>query len=162
MPSRTFDVEVRNLDVIKRKLDAGNIFTPVKHLMIEEAAKAGKKTMDEESKGQFGKKGFGRRTHITLEQGGMVGRVAIDKQVSGIAATVDQGRRAGRRPPYKPIKAWAQAAGISTPIRELQEAIKAGGTGGVFFMRDAAQVADDTLRARVAPTERAVEAQWNR
>lgn len=162
MASRTFAVEIKGWDVIKRKLDAGNIFTPVKHLMIEEAAKAGKKTMDEESKGQFGKKGFGRRTRITLEQGGMVGRVAIDKQVSGIAATVDQGRRAGRRPPYKPIKAWAQAAGISTPIRELQEAIKVGGTGGVFFMQEAQQVAQDTLAHGVAPTERALEHQWNR
>lgn len=157
MASRTFEVTYSTN--VPQKISELLRLTPVKKDLIEPATKAAKKEMDAKSKGQFGKKGFGRRTRITLEQGGMVGRVAIDNQVSGIAATVDAGRRPGRRPPYKPIKAWA-AGNISTPVRELQENIKLHGTVGLHFMADAQKVAQDILRHGVAPTERALERQW--
>lgn len=160
MASRTFEVTYSTN--VPQKIGELLRLTPVKKDLIEPAAKAGKKEADEKSKGRYGRKGLGRRTHIRFEQDGMLARVAVDSQISGIAWAMEEGRRPGRRPPYRPIKAWKEATPITMTVRELQESIKVHGTQGLHYMRDAAQVADDTLRGRVAPTERALEHQWNR
>lgn len=160
MATKTFDVEVHGLDVLRAKLDQRRLFGPVKEEMIARAAQAGKKEAEEKSKGQFGKKGLRGRIETHFEQDGLIARVSPIRSLAGIAFTMEHGRRPGKRPPYKRIKAWA-TGNISTPVRELQEDIKLHGTGGLFFMAEAAQVANDTLRDRRPVAEREIERGWN-
>lgn len=161
MVSRVFDVEVHGLDVLRRKLDEKRIFGPVKEEMIQRAAQAGKKEAEEKSKGQFGKKGLRGRIETHIEQDGMVARVAPISSLAGIAFTMEEGRRPGRRPPYRPLKQWKEGTPISLSVRELQEIGKTQGFKGIHYMRDASKVADDTLRDRRPAAEREIERAWN-
>lgn len=163
MPRQSFAVEVHGLDVLRQKLDQHRLFGPIREEMIAKAARAGSDKAQEASKGRYGKKGFRGRVKTHIEQDGLVARVDIEpSNIRGIALTIEEGRRPGRRPPYRKLKEWAQAAGISTPVRQLQEDIKLHGTTGIHFMEQASKVADDTLRDRRPATEREIEAAWNR
>jgi hypothetical protein len=159
--SRTFDVEVRGLDVLRAKLQTGRIFGPVKQEIIQRAAKEGQETAEEESKGRFGTKGFKGRMATTFEQGGLIARVQPHGNVRGIARVVEFGRKPGRAPPIRTLKPWAARAGI-TDIRDLQARIRAGGTRGVGFMEAGSKAADKAIRSGVPRAEREIEADFNR
>jgi hypothetical protein len=154
------EVEVRGMDVLRRKLDAGNLLAPVKEGMIQGAAKDSKQTAEEASKGRYGKKGLRNRFFIDYEQDGLIAKVHPDRSIMGIAFTMDQGRRPGKSPPQKALRPWADAAGI-TDIRQLQQDIRAGGTRPIGFMQDAEQAAQRSLQHREGPTERAIEREFN-
>jgi hypothetical protein len=167
MPSKTFEVEVHGLDVLKRKL-AGNLLSPVKDQMVKEAALAGRRVAAEKSKGRYGRKGLYGRLDIDFSNDGLVANVHPVRSIAGIAFTMEEGRRPGRRPPYTPIKRWLIDAGAisgqrgdSKVVRATREAIKAGGTRPIHFMQEAAEEAERTLKQRGPPTEREIERQWN-
>ena len=161
MPSKTFEVEVRGLDVLRAKLSQGRIFGPVKEEIIKRAAKEGQETAEEESKGRFGTKGFKGRMATTFEQDGLIARVQPHGNVRGIAGVVEVGRRPGKAPPLRALKSWAARAGI-TDIRDLQARIRAGGTRGVGFMEAGSKAADKAINSGVPRAEREIKGQWNR
>lgn len=163
-----FEVDVRGVDVLHRKLNAGSIFTSVKDGMVREAAFKGRDTATEKSKGQFGRKGLAGRIVIDFTEGGLIANVHPNRQIMGIALTMEEGRRPGRRPPYTPIKKWLMQGGVisgakgdSGIVRQVQNTIKEQGTRGIRYMEQAAEEANRTLRQRGPPTEREIERQWN-
>lgn len=168
MAGQTFGVEVHGLQALQAKLRDGRLLKPTKEF-IEDLGKTARKTAQHESLGRGGKKGFGKFIFLDIEQGGNLARVSVKGSVAGIANTVEEGRRPGRRPPYTPIKKWAIAAGIvpdakgnSAAVKQLRENIKDRGTEGVHFMRKAQEVTDDALRHGVPKTENEIRKLWDK
>lgn len=155
---RTFDVEVRGLDELRRRLESRRLLSPVRKEIIEEAGKAGKAKAIEAAKPHAADKGsLGRAVRLRVEDGGNKAIVDVAPQVAGIAFVIEEGRRPGRAPPLRVLKAWADSHGIPTPPRELQQAIRAQGTRGIHFMRQAQEEAEKVVRGQVPAAERGVE-----
>ena len=166
MPSRTFDVSVTGLDVLKAKLQTGRIFGPVKQEIIKRAADEGRETAEEQSKGRFGTKGFKGRMATTFEQGGLIARVQPHGNVRGIASVIETGRRPGKAPPIRALKPWAGRAGVDEndrgAIRAIQDKIRAGGTRGVGFMAAGEKAAERAVSQGIPRAEREIESDFNR
>lgn len=132
MASKTFEVEVHGLAVLREKLQSRRLFGPVREQIIKRAADEGRETAEKESKGQYGKKGFHLLT--TFEQNGLIARVQPRPQARGIAWVVETGRKPGKAPPLRALKGWASNfmdVSDKGALRALQQRIREGGTRGV-------------------------------
>lgn len=162
-----FDVRVKGLDVIRAKIQSGRLLGPVREELIRRAGEEAKKKAVVASKPHAADKGtLGGAIFLEFADGGLVARVDIHRSVTGIAFTIEEGRRPGRRPPYRRLKAWAIAHGYapssggSQVIQEMRERIRHEGTRGIHFMAQAAEEANRVIAAGIPRTERAIERAW--
>ena len=162
MPSKTFDVQVHGLDVLKAKLDSKRFLGPVREELIAHAAKVGTKTAEEKSKGQLGRKGLRGRIRTEFEQAGLIAHVFPDRAIGGIAFAIEEGRRPGKRPPYRGIKQWLGGSASKDTIETVRKSIMLSGTKGVHFMAQAQDAAQQALRGGLPKTERRIEGEWNK
>ena len=167
---RLFEAEVSGVDVLRERLrNPRFLFQSTRHL-IEGAGIAARKTAQRAAKPHPADKGtLGRAVRLEVSPNGLQATVDIARSVSGIAFTIEEGRRPGRRPPYGPIKRWMISHGIisagrgtSKQVQALREDVKARGTRGVHFMAQARDVANTVLRQGVPKTEQEIKALWDR
>ena len=168
---RLFEAEVRGTNALMELLRSKRfIFNPTRRL-IEGAGIAARKTAQRAAKPHPADKGtLGRAIRLEVAPSGLQATVDIARSVSGIAFTIEEGRRPGRRPPYRAIKRWMVSHGIISGtvrgegkrVRELQEDIKLRGTRGVHFMAQARDVANTVLRQGVPKTEQEIRELWQR
>lgn len=164
-----FMVKVRGGDALAEMLRTKKfMFSPTRQL-IEAAGKAAQKTAMRASKGQAGKGTLGKHIHLEFRDRDLTAVVQPTRRIAGIAHTIEEGRRPGRRPPYTPIKTWMIRAGIipegkgtSKRIQFMRETIKMRGTKGLHFMRAGQEVADKVIRGGIPGTAREVKALWDR
>lgn len=76
---------------------------------------------------------------ITVQFRELEALVTPGRRVVGIAYTVEEGRRPGRRPPKAAIARWATRHGIGTPPWVLATRIAKEGTRGVHMFERAAK-----------------------
>lgn len=166
-----FDIEVTGGDKIAQALRDRTLFmAPVERRMIRAAGVAGEKTARRAAKPHAQDKGtLGRAVRLDFRDSGETAVVDIARSVVGIAQTIEEGRRPGRRPPYRAIKAWAESHGVipvgrgnSRHVQELREKIARSGTRGVHFMREAAEVADRVIHDGIPPAETDIATLWER
>ena len=167
---RIFEAEVKGVDSLRELLRSKRfLFRPTRRL-IEGAGIAARKTAQRAAKPHPGDKGtLGRYIRLEVSHSGLQATVDIARSVVGIALTIEEGRRPGRRPPYGRIKRWmishdiiTGARGEGERVREVQEEIKLHGTRGVHFMAQARDVANMVLRQGVPKTEQEIRELWDR
>lgn len=169
MAGQTFTVRTEGLDLLHQRLDSRRLLRPTKDF-IERAGTAAHRTAQRAAKPHPGDKGtLGRAITIEFSDGGKTATVAPIKRIMGIANTIEEGRRPGRRPPYKPIKMWLSRHGAAVDVRggskivrQVRDTIRAEGTKGVHFMAQAEEVAQRALRDGVPETEHDIRNMWER
>ena len=167
---RLFEVEVSGADALGEMLRSKNFLSSPTRRLIEYAGRAAWRTAQRAAKPHPTDKGtLGRAIRFDILPGGMAARVDIARGVSGIAFTIEEGRRPGRRPPYGPIKRWMISHGIisgargdSKKVRYMQEDIKLRGTRGIHFMQQAEDIANKVLKGNVPRTEQEIKDLWVR
>ena len=167
---RLFEVEITGAAAIIDQLRGRRFVDVPTRRLIENTGVATRKTAQRAAKPHPGDKGtLGRAIRLSFSRDGSEARVDIARSVAGIAFTIEEGRRPGRRPPHGPIKRWMISHGIisagrgtSKQIREVREQIKLRGTRGVHFMAQALEVANEVLRRGVPQTEQEIRDLWNR
>lgn len=162
MPAQPRLVEIRGLNALRQRLQPGQFFKPVRKHLIEAASKAAHLTARRAAKGKAGKGNLGRAIVVEFANKGMTATVKPTSRVYGISTVIEYGRTHGRRPPYKRLRLWAERAGVSMPVRELQEEIKLRGTEGVGFMEAAEGVANKVIATGIRETEAEIKALWER
>lgn len=138
--------------------------------VLERVGKLARLTAQRAAKPHAADKGtLGSQIRLDLDFARLEARVAPAQAIAGLAYTIEYGRRPGRRPPYRPIRRWAEAHGIVPPGRggsklvyELRERIRASGTRGVGFMATAQEVAEAALGSAVPDTQRQMREMWER
>ncbi len=164
-----FVVDVRGLDQLHARLQPGRLLQPTKRF-IHDLAEMAQRTAQRAAKPHPADKGtLGRAISIEFDSSGDVAKVSPARNIAGIAFTIEEGRRPGRRPPYTPIKRWLLSHGIisgargeSRKIQFIREEIKMRGTRGVHFMAQAAEVTQRALREGIPRTEAEIHAAWER
>jgi len=166
---RQFEVEVFGLDALRLKLRDGRLLQPTR-AFLGELGRVGQATAQRASKPHPADKGtLGRGILLDIALNGWSARVAPASSIAGIAFTVEEGRRPGRRPPYGPIKRWLISHGIipegrgtSKRVQEVREEIKLHGTRGVHFMAQAKETVEKAMRTGVPKTEQEIKTLWDR
>lgn len=162
MAQNTFSVQVTGIDELRLRLNSKRLLGPVRKELIEGAARVAQRTAQRAAKPHAADKGtLGRHLHIERD-GPLTLAMRPTRRIVGIANVIEGGRRPGKAPPLRAIKAWAVAHGIPTAPRELQKTIRARGTRGVHFMQQAQDAADKAVKAGIPITEREIEAAFNR
>ena len=169
MAGQTFTVDVRGMDTLRQRLNSGHLLRPTRDF-VQRAATAAHRTAQRAAKPHPADKGMGRLIVLDIQDGGKTAWVhPVRSNISGILLTIEEGRRPGKRPPYKPIKRWMTSHGIiagvrgdSKLVRLMRDRIRNVGTAGVHFMAQAAEVAEKALRDGVPETEREIKAMWER
>ena len=164
-----FEVDFLGLDALRLRLRERRFLSPTRDF-LKELGRVGQKTAQRAAKPHPADKGtLGRAILLDFALDGSSARVAPSAQSAGIARTIEEGRRPGRRPPYRPIKRWMishniipEGRGTSKRIREMQQQIRASGTRGVNFMAQAREVADKALLSGIPRTEAQIKARWDR
>ena len=167
---RLFEVEVSGADALGEMLRSKDFLSSPTRRLIEYAGRAAWRTAQRAAKPHPADKGtIGRAIRFNILPGGMAARIDIVRSFAGIAYTIEEGRRPGRRPPYGPIKRWMISHGIisgargdSKKVRYMQEDIKLRGTRGVHFMAQAADIANKVMEGNVPRTEQEIKALWDR
>ena len=162
-------VQVQGWEQMQARLQPGRLLQPTKGF-IADLAKTGQRTAQRAAKPHPQDKGtLGRAIFIEIKDKGNTAIVAPAKNIAGIAFTIEHGRKPGRRPPYSPIKKWAESHGIVPPgkgsskqIQALREDIKARGTKGIKFIEQAQKVTDSALKSGIPRTENEIRDIWNR
>jgi len=94
---------------------------------------------------------------------GIIGRGhGMRSSLGGLAPTVNYGRRPGRPPSIKRIRAWLKSHGFQANPRAVQMAIAARGTKGVLFLEGAWEALGEKLPELIRQMERELEAKWGR
>ena len=166
---RQFEVEVFGLDALRLKLRDGRLLQPTRAFLAD-LGRVGLKTAQRAAKPHPADKGtLGRSIMLDIALDGWSARIAPASFVAGIAFTIEEGRRPGRRPPYGPIKRWLISHGIipegrgtSKRVQEVREEIKAQGTRGVHFMAQAQETVEKAMRDGIPKTEQEIKALWDR
>ena len=168
---RHFEVDVVGLDAVRMKLREGHLLTPTRGF-LRVLGRVGQKTAQRAAKPHPADKGtLGRAILLDFALDGSSARVAPAPAYRGIAFTIEEGRRPGRRPPYGPIKRWmishgiipeGRGKGISQRVREVREEIKLHGTRGVHFMAQAEKAVDKAMHDGIPKTEQEIKALWDR
>ena len=166
---KQFMVQVVGLDALRLKLREGRLLKPSRSF-LQELGRVGQKTAQRAAKPHPADKGtLGRAILLDFALDGSSARVAPAPRIAGIAFTIEEGRRPGRRPPYGPIKRWMISHGIisgargdSKKVRYMQEDIKLRGTRGIHFMQQAEDMANKVLKGNVPRTEKEIKALWDR
>jgi hypothetical protein len=167
-----FDVELQGAAAIQETLRSGFWRGPVRQRLVKGAAIAAQTTARRAAKPHAADKGtLGRFVLLHIDADGLLARVDMAPSVAGVAFTIEEGRRPGRRPPYKAIKRWMISHGIigegrgrgtSAAVQLMRERIRASGTEGVHFMAQARDVAEMVLQRGVPGTEDDIRALWER
>src|SRR3990172_7748556 len=164
-----FEVDILGLDNVLLRLREKRFLSPTRDF-LKGLGRVGQRTAQRAAKPHPADKGtLGRAILLDFALDGSSARVAPAPRYAGIAFTIEEGRRPGRRPPYGPIKRWMISHGIipegrgdSKKVRFMQEDIKLRGTRGVHFMAQARDVADEILRTGVPKTEQEIRDLWVR
>ncbi len=165
-----FEVDIRGATAILDKLRGRRFVDDPTRRMVLNAGIAARKTAQRAAKPHPSDKGtLGRAIRLSLSKDGSEVLIDFPRRVSGIAYTIEEGRRPGRRPPYGPIKRWLISHGIipagrgtSKQVRAVREEIRLRGTRGVHFMQQATDVAEEVLRRGVPQTEQEIRDLWTR
>ena len=166
---RHFEVDVVGLDALRLRLRERRFLSPTRDF-LRELGRVAQKTAQRAAKPHPADKGtLGRSILLDFALDGSSARVAPAPRIAGIAFTIEEGRRPGRRPPYGPIKRWMISHGIipagrgtSKQVQELREEIKAHGTRGVHFMAQAEKAIDKAMHDGIPKTEQEIRALWDR
>jgi len=166
---RQFEVQVVGLDQLRLRLREGRLLAPTRSF-LQELGRVGQKTAQRAARPHPADKGtLGRAILLDFALDGSSARVAPAPSVRGIAFTIEEGRRPGRRPPYGPIKRWMISHGIipegrgtSKQVQAVREEIKAQGTRGVHFMAQAREAVDKAMHSGIPKTEQEIRALWDR
>jgi hypothetical protein len=164
-----FTAELRGLDQLHERLRPGRLLQPTRRF-IEDLSNTAQRTAQRAAKPHAADKGtLGRDISIEISHDGSIARVAPNSRIAGIAFTIEEGRRPGRRPPYGAIKRWAESHGFvpvgrgnSKFIQEIREQIKSRGTQGIHFMRQADEAVQRAMRDGVPRTEAEIHDAWQR
>jgi len=151
------------------KLDPKSFDRPAVQ-MIKDIGATTQRTAQRAAKPHEADKGtFGKVIVLDILDKGYTARVYVPESIAGLAFTIEEGRRPGKRPPYGPIKRWALSHGYipsgrgnSKFVQVIREEIKTHGTRGVFFMRQAIETAEKALREGIPRTEKEIHAAWER
>jgi len=162
-------VKVEGMDLFRQRLDSRRLLRPTRDY-IEQVGKAAHRTAQRAAKPHAADKGtLGRYITVEISDGGKTATVAPIRRIVGVAQTIEEGRRPGRRPPYTPIKRWmlshgliSGAPGESNLVRVMQGRIKSVGTKGVYFMRTASEAAEKALKDGLPETEEQIRKLWDR
>ena len=170
MANRTFDVEARGLHPIRERLRSKSFFLTPTKARIRAAGQGAQRTAQRAAKPHSADKGtLGRGILFDIDADGLTARIYPLRRITGLASTIEEGRRPGRRPPYTPLKRWMISHGIisdgkgtSKLVRLMQNRIMQSGTRGVGFMAKAAEAAEKVLREGVPKTEQEIHDLWER
>jgi len=162
-------VKVRGLDALREQLRSKKFMWRPTRQLIEAAAAAARKTAQRASKGKAGKGSLGRAILVTFRDKGQTAVVDVPRRIAGIAYTIEEGRKPGRRPPYTPIKRWMIQANIisggkgeSKRIQFMRDTIRRRGTKGIHFMAAGRDAADKVIHGGIPKTASEIEALWKR
>jgi hypothetical protein len=164
-------VRVDGADQLRHALrEKAFLWPPVRRKLIAGAGQAAHKTSQRAAKPHAADKGtLGRNILLEFEDKGLTARVFPARRITGLAVTIEEGRRPGRRPPYGGIKAWMLSHGLisggrgdSKLIQMMRERIRQSGTRGVGYMAEGAKAAEKVLQQGVPQTEAEVRALWER
>lgn len=166
---QVIQVKVEGLDLLRRKLDAGNLLTPTREI-VAGAGKQALQTAQKAARPHPADKGtLARMIHSDSQDGGKTVVVAPETKIRGLAATIEEGRAPGKRPPYGSIKKWMLSHGIiqgvrgdSKYVRAMRERIATVGTKGVGFMAAGAEAADRALKHGIPQAEDEIRKAWDR
>jgi len=168
---KQFTVEFVGLDALRMKLREKRFLSPTRDF-LKELGRVGQKTAQRAAKPHPADKGtLGRAILLDFALDGSSARVAPAPAYSGIAFTIEEGRRPGRRPPHGPIKRWmishglipeGRGKGISQRVKDIREEIKLHGTRGVHFMAQAEKAVDKAMHDGIPKTEQEIKALWDR
>ena len=166
-----FEVDILGLDNVLLRLREKRFLSPTRDF-LKELGRVGQKTAQRAAKPHPADKGtLGRAILLDFALDGSSARVAPAPAYRGIAFTIEEGRRPGRRPPHGPIKRWmishgiipeGRGKGISERVKEIREEIKLHGTRGVHFMARAEQAVDKAMHDGIPKTEQEIKALWDR
>jgi hypothetical protein len=166
-----FEVEIIGLDALRMKLREGRFLSPTRDF-LKELGRVAQKTAQRAAKPHPADKGtLGRAILLDFALDGSSARVAPAPAYRGIAFTIEEGRRPGRRPPHGPIKRWmishgiipeGRGKGISQRVKDLREEIKLHGTRGVHFMAQAEKAVNKAMHEGIPKTEQEIKALWDR
>ena len=81
---------------------------------------------------------------------------------SGVARTIEEGRKPGKPPPVAPLERWASRHGITENAWKLVQQIRRRGTRGVFFMRKAAEAGQRKAPELIRKAAQQIERNWGR
>jgi len=168
---RHFEVEMVGLDQLRLRLREGRLLAPTRSF-LQELGRVGQKTAQRAAKPHPADKGtLGRAILLDFALDGSSARVAPAPAYAGIAFTIEEGRRPGRRPPHGPIKRWmishgiipeGRGKGISERVKDFREEIKLHGTRGVHFMAQAEETVNKAIHEGIPKTAQEIKALWDR
>ena len=169
MAGKQLTVNVVGLDALRLKLREGRLLEPTR-VFLKDLGRVGQKTAQRAAKPHPADKGtLGRGIRLDLALDGKSARIAPVRSIVGLAFTIEEGRRPGRRPPYGPIKRWmishdiiTGARGEGKRVQEMREDIKAKGTRGIHFMEIAEKAVEAAMRSGIPKTEGEIRALWDR
>lgn len=151
------DVEIRGLERLRRKLE--EVPQAARELM-ERATRFAHEEAQRRAKPHAADKGTLAATVKFAIAPGPIPLHARVFTASGIAETVESGRRAGQRPPVASIGRWAASHGIATNPWMLAKEIGQRGTRGVKFMAGAVEATQKRMGDFIRETERAIRQRW--
>jgi len=166
---KQFEVQFVGLEALRARLRDKHFLKPTR-TFLHELGRVGQKTAQRAAKPHPADKGtLGRAILLDFALDGSSARVAPAPRYAGIAFTIEEGRRPGRRPPYGPIKRWMISHGIipegrgtSKRVQEIREEIKLHGTRGVHFMAQAEVAVNKAMHDGIPKTEQEIRALWDR
>ena len=166
---KQFEVQFVGLEALRARLRDKHFLKPTR-TFLHELGRVGQKTAQRAAKPHPADKGtLGRAILLDFALDGSSARVSPAPRIAGIAFTIEEGRRPGRRPPYGPIKRWMISHGIipagrgtSKQVQAVREEIKAQGTRGVHFMAQAEKAVNKAMHDGIPKTEQEIKALWDR
>lgn len=157
-----FVVEVEGVESLVRKLE--RVPTAVRP-MLEEAAKFAHGKAKEYAKPHPVDKGtIADKVKFKIAPGAVPLEAFVfpAKQVMGIALTLEEGRRPGKRPPAATIERWARRHGIAENGWVLAQRIAQRGTKGVKMFERAALDTERELPKIVGKAAEKIEREFGR
>lgn len=163
-------VITRGFDKVAARMNRSLWAEPATRHLLQGAGRVVQKTAQRAAKPHSGDKGtLGRAIILEVSSVYLEATVAPTRSVMGVAYTIEHGRRPGRRPPYRPIKAWmishglvTGARGDSKKVQQMRERMRLVGTKGVGFMEAGAVAGDQALKQGIPATEREIKTLWDR
>ncbi len=152
-------VEIKGIERLTRKLE--EVPQALRGVM-ERAVEYGREEAGKRAKPHPVDKGtLGRSVKFAVDKGAVPLHARIYTK-SGIAFTVEEGRRPGKPPPVAAIRRWAKAHGIAVNPWLLAQQIRARGTKGIRFMAGAAEATQKKMGDFTKEAVREIERRWGR
>lgn len=150
-------VELRGLEELKGRLDGLKL--PIRQMM-DDIVRVGHETAKRGAKPHPADKGTLAAT-VKFELA--AGAIPLHARVfskSGIAFTVEEGRRPGKQPPVAAMERWLRSHGISATAWRVVQEIKRRGTRGVHFMQQAKDAMEQRIPELIRKTEAVIRGRW--